>query len=122
MKMNILLFSPGLLVLFLTYLGLQGTLVQLGVCASIQAIIGAPFILNNSVSYFNGAFNFGRHFLYQWTVNWRMLPEWVFMHRVFHLALLLSQLVVLYAFARKHWIRYMKMTASLAKYFDWLYI
>lgn len=104
-KMNILLFSPGLLVLFLTFLGWRGTLIQLAVCASVQVLVGAPFIINAPLSYFNGAFNFGRVFLYEWTVNWRILPEWIFLHRVFHIVLLLLHLVVLIAFAQKHWTR-----------------
>lgn len=102
-KMNVLLFSPGLLVVFLMFLGWRGTLFQLAVCVLIQAVVGAPFILNNPLSYFNGAFNFGRVFLYKWTVNWRMLPEWVFLHRGFHIALLFLHIVVLFTFAVKHW-------------------
>lgn len=105
-KMNILLFAPGLLVVLILFLGWQGTLVQIVICALVQVVVGAPFLLNNPVSYINGAFNFGRVFLYQWTVNWRMLPEWLFLHKAFHLVLLLTHLLVVFAFARKHWTRY----------------
>lgn len=105
-KMNILLFAPGLLVVLILFLGWQGTLVQIVICALVQVVVGAPFLLNNPVSYINGAFNFGRVFLYQWTVNWRMLPEWLFLHKAFHLVLLLTHLLVVFAFARKHWTRH----------------
>lgn len=104
-KMNILLFSPGVLVMLLLFLGWQGTLVQLLVCALVQFVVGAPFLWSNPVAYLDGAFNFGRVFLYQWTVNWRLLPEWVFLHKGFHLMLLLIHLVVVVAFALKHWAR-----------------
>lgn len=107
--MNILLFSPGLLVLFILFLGWRGTAVQLAICALVQVAVGAPFLLNNPVSYINGAFNFGRVFLYQWTVNWRILPEWVFLHKGFHLLLLLTHLLVVVAFGVKHWARYVQM-------------
>ena len=105
-KMNVLLFSPGLLLLFVVFLGWRGTAVQLVLCALIQVIVGAPFLLNNPVNYLNGAFNFGRVFFYQWTVNWRVLPEWVFLHKAFHLLLLLIHMLVVVAFAAKHWTRY----------------
>lgn len=111
MKMNILLFSPGLLALFLLFLGWRGTAVQLVICALVQVAVGAPFLLNNPVSYINGAFNFGRVFLYQWTVNWRVLPEWVFLHKGFHLVLLLTHLLVIIAFGVKHWARYQMYVA-----------
>lgn len=103
--MNVLLFAPGLLVVYLKYLGWYGTVQQLFLCAFIQAILAAPFIMTNPMSYFTGAFNFGRIFLYEWTVNWRIIPEWIFSHRLFHAVLLLFQLVVLLAFALKHWTR-----------------
>ena len=103
--MNVLLFAPGLLVVYLKYLGWYGTLCQLSVCAFIQAVLAVPFILSNPTSYFIGAFNFGRIFLYEWTVNWRLIPEWIFSHRLFHVVLLVLQLVVLATFALKHWTR-----------------
>ena len=104
-KMNVLLFSPGLLVVYLLSLGWQGTLFQLAVCAVVQGVLGAPFIISNPVAYITGAFNFGRVFLFEWTVNWRMLPEWVFLSKTFHVVLLLLHLVVLLLFALKHWTR-----------------
>ena len=39
-KMNILLFAPALLVLYLTSLGLRGTITQLSVCAGLQVLLG----------------------------------------------------------------------------------
>jgi alpha-1,3-mannosyltransferase len=104
--MNVLLFSPGLLILFIQFLGWQGTAVQLILCALIQLALGAPFLLSHPISYLNGAFNFSRVFFYQWTVNWRMLPEWIFLHKAFHVFLLMMHVLVLIAFAVKYWTRY----------------
>lgn len=39
-KMNILLFAPALLVLYLTSLGLKGTVKQLSICAALQFVLG----------------------------------------------------------------------------------
>lgn len=39
-KMNILLFAPAVLVLYLTSLGLKGTVKQLSICAALQFVLG----------------------------------------------------------------------------------
>ncbi|KAK7869200.1 hypothetical protein R5R35_001143 [Gryllus longicercus] len=97
-KMNILLFSPALLLVYLTSLGLTGTLKQLSVCAAVQLVLGLPFLLTNPVAYIRGAFDLGRVFLFQWTVNWRFLPESIFLSGYFHLALLILHLALLACF------------------------
>lgn len=38
------------------------------------------------------AFNFGRQFMYKWTVNWRLIPEDMFLDRRFHIMLLVLHL------------------------------
>ncbi len=103
--MNVLLFSPGLLVLLLLTGGWRGTLPRLSLCALIQLALGAPFLAENPVGYIQRAFDLGRQFMYQWTVNWRCVPEWLFLNRGFHLVLLVLHLCVLVAFLSKHWTR-----------------
>lgn len=103
--MNVLLFSPGLLILLLLSGGWRGTLPQLTICAFIQLVLGAPFLAENPVGYIRRAFDLGRQFMYQWTVNWRCVPEWLFLNRGFHLILLILHLCVLLAFLFKHWTR-----------------
>lgn len=71
-----------------------------------QVVLGAPFLLTNPVGYLGRSFNLGRRFLFKWTVNWKFLPEEVFLHRAFHAGLLAATLLVLTAFAFKHWTRY----------------
>lgn len=97
-KMNILLFSPAILLMYLTCLGLKGTLIQLTICASVQILLGIPFILTNPVAYIHGAFNIGRVFLYEWTVNWRFLPEDIFTSSYFHMGLLVLHITLLMFF------------------------
>lgn len=104
-KMNILLFSPGVLLLLILDLGLQKTIPHLVMCAAVQLVLGAPFLCTYPWSYLSRAFDFGRQFFYIWTVNWRCIPESVFLDRGFHLALLLLHLLVLVAFATRKWSR-----------------
>ncbi|XP_067122133.1 dol-P-Man:Man(5)GlcNAc(2)-PP-Dol alpha-1,3-mannosyltransferase [Centruroides vittatus] len=104
-KMNILLFAPGLLILLLRTNGLHGTIWNLLLCAFIQIILGLPFLLTNPFGYILGAFNLGRVFLYEWTVNWRFLPENIFLNKYFHISLLLMHIIVVVLFCYK-WIKY----------------
>ncbi len=77
-KMNVLLFAPGLLLLLLqSSQSIIETIICLSICASIQIVLGAPFLLTYPVSYIRKAFEFDRVFFFKWTVNWkvcRILP------------------------------------------------
>ncbi|XP_067945552.1 dol-P-Man:Man(5)GlcNAc(2)-PP-Dol alpha-1,3-mannosyltransferase-like [Watersipora subatra] len=102
-KMNILLFAPGLLVLLLKRHNLSTTFLLLSVCALIQVSLGAPFLIENPVGYIMGAFNLGRQFLFKWTVNWRFLSEEIFGSRYFHVSLLAGHLTTLWIFYQARW-------------------
>lgn len=72
-KMNILLFAPGLLLLLLQYPNsIWDTIICLGICATVQLLLGAPFLLSYPQSYIRKAFEFDRVFFYKWTVNWKV--------------------------------------------------
>ncbi|GFS17911.1 Dol-P-Man:Man(5)GlcNAc(2)-PP-Dol alpha-1,3-mannosyltransferase [Elysia marginata] len=102
-KMNLLLFAPGLLFLLLVTQGIQGTLVHLTICALPQLILALPFLLTNPVGYVVRSFDLGRQFFYKWTVNWRFLPQEVFLNRYFQATLLLAHILVLLAFFWRRW-------------------
>ncbi|WVQ73943.1 hypothetical protein IAR50_003524 [Cryptococcus sp. DSM 104548] len=105
-KMNILLFVPGLLVLLIQYRGIYGLLEGVSIIALVQLALPAPFFLsstNHAVSYFSSAFDFSRQFLYEWTVNWRFINENLFLSRERAVILLFGQLVVLLTFAAFKW-------------------
>ncbi|KAF7222680.1 3- mannosyltransferase [Nothobranchius furzeri] len=104
-KMNVLLFAPGLLFLLVWEFGLIRTIPKLALCATIQLLLGLPFLLENPVGYVNRAFDLGRLFMFEWTVNWRFLPEWLFLNRYFHLLLLTAHLLTLLLFALRRWKR-----------------
>jgi len=100
--MNVLLFAPGLLLLLLqSQPNLTGTLICLSICASVQLILGAPFLLTYPVSYLRKAFELDRVFFYKWTVNWKFLPEDVFVSKPLSILLLLLHLGCLACFAIK---------------------
>uniref|UniRef100_A0A663DZM8 Dol-P-Man:Man(5)GlcNAc(2)-PP-Dol alpha-1,3-mannosyltransferase n=1 Tax=Aquila chrysaetos chrysaetos TaxID=223781 RepID=A0A663DZM8_AQUCH len=104
-KMNILLFAPGLLFLLLQRFGLLGCIPKLCICALLQVVLGLPFLLVNPVGYLTRSFDLGRQFQFKWTVNWRFLPEEVFQNRAFHTMLLLAHLAGLGLFALHRWHR-----------------
>ena len=62
---------------------------------------GAPFLLTFPVSYIHRSFDLGRQFFFKWTVNWKFLPEDVFLAKPFQLALLALHLIVLVLFLNK---------------------
>jgi len=113
-KMNILLYSPALLIAYLAILGLPGTMVQLSICAGVQLLLALPFLATFPLNYILGAFNLGRVFLFQWTVNWRFLPEWLFLNRFFHIGLLIGHLSSL-AYCFPFWRHYLTSYSKLIK-------
>ncbi|NXT73776.1 ALG3 mannosyltransferase, partial [Zapornia atra] len=114
-KMNILLFAPGLLFLLLHRFGLLGSIPKLCICAVLQVILGLPFLLVNPVGYLTRSFDLGRQFQFKWTVNWRFLPEDVFQNRAFHATLLLAHLAGLGLFALHRWHRSKESILALLK-------
>lgn len=102
-KMNVLLFAPGLLVLLLLKFGVIGSIKKITICALVQLVLAIPFLLENPVAYIVRSFNLGRQFFFVWTVNWRFLPEWLFLSRWFHIILLCLHLFTLFVFLYKKW-------------------
>ncbi|CDS42989.1 dolichyl P Man:Man5GlcNAc2 PP dolichyl [Echinococcus multilocularis] len=100
-KMNILLFAPGFLLVLLKHRGVYETLGHLAECGIIQVLLGAIFFFRNSEAYFSRAFDFSRQFMYKWTVNWRVIPEALFLDRRFHASLLVLHLLLLSFFLMK---------------------
>ncbi|CAG7827215.1 unnamed protein product, partial [Allacma fusca] len=113
-KMNVLLYAPALLIVFLTQLSLFDAVIQLAVCGSLQVVLALPFLLVNPWSYISRSFDLGRVFLFEWTVNWKFLPEEYFLNRYFHIALLASHLIMLGVFTPA-WIKYLKSYSQLDK-------
>ena len=103
-KMNVLLFAPGLLLLLLQKnQSLLGTIRHLSICASLQLLLGWPFLTTYPISYIKKAFEFDRVFFFKWTVNWKFLPEEMFTSKPWALMLLACHLGVLGLLAKKWW-------------------
>jgi len=117
-KMNVLLFAPGLLLLLLqAYGSAAGAVGCISICALVQLVIGLPFLRTYPVQYIAGAFNLGRVFMYKWTVNLKFLSEDVFVSKPLSVALLAMHVIALAFFARK-WLAGSGGPAICIKYDD----
>ncbi|GAC95073.1 hypothetical protein PHSY_002648 [Pseudozyma hubeiensis SY62] len=102
-KMNVLLFLPGIAAAAFVFTGIRGIISYLAVVALIQALLSMPFTLHDPHAYFNRAFDFSRAFLYVWTVNWRFVPEQIFSSTRFAHGLLALHLLLLALFGLFRW-------------------
>lgn len=96
-KMNALLYFPAVIISL--YLLNEGQLFKTVFCGAImliwQVIVALPFLRSYPREYLNGAFNFGRQFMFEWSINWQFLGEEGFHNRIFHISLLMSHLITL---------------------------
>lgn len=97
-KMNLLLFSPGILLLYLLYKGNKNNyysfpIIQIILCGILQIIIGLPFLLTYPISYILKAFELTRVFDYKWTVNYKFLTENLFYNKKLSILLLLLTVI-----------------------------
>ena len=104
-KMSALLYLPAFLVVLVKQRGLVTTIRLCLTIFSVQGLLAYPFLLEHPLPYAENAFNFGRVFLYQWTVNWRFLSEKRFLDPNFAKALLVGHVSVLAAFGLFRWCR-----------------
>lgn len=104
-KMTILLAAPAVGAVVL-----QGSGTKDGISAGLSVlllhfIMATPFLGGDAgVQYFQRAFDFGRQFLYKWTVNWRFVDSEVFVSRSFAVGLLILHVSLLLIFVRTRWI------------------
>ncbi|KAF8810116.1 glycosyltransferase family 58 protein [Phlegmacium glaucopus] len=102
-KMSILLYLPGLLVILFKRRGLLPTMVHMVALVMTQIFFALPFLREDPWAYAQSAFNFGRVFLYKWTVNWRFIGEDIFLNSRFAMALLVGHVTVLIMFGLFKW-------------------
>ncbi|KAI8818937.1 asparagine-linked glycosylation 3 [Fimicolochytrium jonesii] len=100
-KMNILLFAPGMALLTYQALGLRKSIRNAGIVIAIQVVLALPFLTTHATSYLCRAFDFGRAFFYKWTVNWRFVDEGTFLSRRFSRTLLVAHVFLLLVFLVK---------------------
>jgi len=102
-KMSILLYLPALVLILTKRKGLFYTIRKLVTITGIQSIIALPFIQEDWRAYLRSSFDLSRVFLYKWTVNWRMVPEDVFLHPRWSTTLLIGHVSVLLLFGIWRW-------------------
>ncbi|KAL0480778.1 alpha-1,3-mannosyltransferase [Acrasis kona] len=104
-KMNILLFLPGLLVLLTKRFGFVDAVGRSLIIVAVQFVLAAPFLMVNAPGYMNKAFEFGREFFHVWTVNYKFLPEHIFLSKTLSISLLLAHLGTLIFYGFTKWTR-----------------
>ncbi|KAK2460622.1 hypothetical protein APHAL10511_007092 [Amanita phalloides] len=102
-KMSILLYLPGLLVVLFKRRGLGSTLRYTLTIVVVQALLASSFLQRHAWAYIRSAFDLGRVFLYKWTVNWRFIDEDVFLSRQWALGLLIGHASTLILFGLFKW-------------------
>ncbi|KAG8695601.1 dolichyl-P-Man:Man(5)GlcNAc(2)-PP-dolichol alpha-1,3-mannosyltransferase [Ceratobasidium sp. 394] len=104
-KMNILLYTPALLLTLLLTTGLIPTLFYTLLTTLTVLIPSFTFLLTHPKPYLINSFNLGRQFLYKWTVNWRFVPEPTFLSPTFAKGLLATHVALLGVFGFGVWCR-----------------
>eukprot|EP00899_Mesostigma_viride_P018134 jgi/Mesvir1/26321/Mv22501-RA.1 len=102
-KMNTLLFAPGLLFVMLKDTSLRHTVASIGVAGAVQLVLGWPFLSTYPRQYLTKAFDLGRVFLHYWSVNLKFLPEHIFTSSMLATGLLVGHVGALLAFASYRW-------------------
>ncbi|CBI36829.3 dol-P-Man:Man(5)GlcNAc(2)-PP-Dol alpha-1,3-mannosyltransferase isoform X1 [Vitis vinifera] len=102
-KMNVLLYAPPLLLLMLKAMNIGGVISALAGAAIVQILVGLPFIVSHPVAYISRAFNLGRVFIHFWSVNFKFVPEPIFVSKPFAVSLLVAHLILLATFAHYRW-------------------
>ncbi|KAL1226284.1 Dol-P-Man:Man(5)GlcNAc(2)-PP-Dol alpha-1,3-mannosyltransferase [Cardamine amara subsp. amara] len=105
-KMNVLLYAPPLLLLLLKAMNIIGVVSALAGAALVQILVGLPFLITYPVSYIANAFDLGRVFIHFWSVNFKFVPERVFVSKEFAVCLLIVHLCLLVAFANYKWCKH----------------
>lgn len=98
-----MLYLPGIMVVTCKESGLLATIGHVATIFALQGFLGFPFLRAYPLEYLAGAFDFSRVFLYKWTVNWRFVPEDIFLSKPFAKGLLVIHLVILVTFLLNRW-------------------
>lgn len=101
--MTTLLTAPAIAVILLQAQGIVGAIFSGLSVLVIQYFVSAPFIATDYEAYLLRAFDFGRQFLFKWTVNWRFVDEATFLSKGFAVSLLVVHVSLLVVFLQLRW-------------------
>eukprot|EP01026_Neomeris_dumetosa_P022717 TRINITY_DN1957_c1_g1_i6.p2 TRINITY_DN1957_c1_g1~~TRINITY_DN1957_c1_g1_i6.p2 ORF type:complete len:404 (+),score=32.81 TRINITY_DN1957_c1_g1_i6:178-1389(+) len=102
-KMNVLLFTPP--VVFVALHDANFLDIFLGGLAGVllQGVLAVPFLTTYPQEYIQRAFEFGRVFMYKWTVNFKFIDKQIFVSKELALGLLVAHLSLLVIFLVWKW-------------------
>ena len=103
--MSLLLVLPAVGIVLFLGRGFGGSLRLAWLMAQVQLAIAIPFLAKNPWGYLGRAFELSRQFKFEWTVNWRMLGEDLFLSKSFALVLLAFHASALLIFVASRWVR-----------------
>jgi len=83
--------------------GIMKTIPKLMICGFLQVVLGIPFLMDNPIGYLSRSFNLGRVFIYYWSVNWKFIPENIFLSQPWGLILLAFTLITWFLFYNYKW-------------------
>ncbi|KAL2840972.1 putative alpha-1,3-mannosyltransferase [Aspergillus pseudoustus] len=104
-KMTLILLAPAIIVLLALSLSVWPCIRLAALGLGIQVMLAIPFLPMNPQGYFNSAFEFGRQFMYKWTVNWRFIPEDIFLSPAWWRALIIVHALILVSFGLTSFLR-----------------
>ncbi|KAL4821302.1 glycosyltransferase [Aspergillus spinulosporus] len=97
-KMTLILLVPAVMVVLALSLDIGRCIRLAGLALGVQVLLAIPFLKTNPSGYFERAFEFGRQFMFKWTVNWRFVGENVFLSTGFWRGLIVLHLLILVVF------------------------
>ncbi|XP_076952209.1 dol-P-Man:Man(5)GlcNAc(2)-PP-Dol alpha-1,3-mannosyltransferase-like [Bidens hawaiensis] len=92
-----------------------GVISALTSAALVQILVGLPFLLSYPIEYISKAFNLGRVFIHFWSVNFKFVPEPVFVSKAFAIILLVLHLGLLMVFTHYRWCKHEGGLASFLR-------
>ncbi|KHN99006.1 Glycosyltransferase, ALG3 [Metarhizium album ARSEF 1941] len=104
-KMSLLLSLPAVGIVLFLGRGFAGSLRLAWLMGQVQVVIALPFLAKNWQGYLGRAFELSRQFKFEWTVNWRMMGEELFLSKPFAVVLLVLHVLVLLIFVTSRWLQ-----------------
>jgi alpha-1,3-mannosyltransferase len=114
-KMNVLLFAPGMLYVMLRTQPLLKVVGCLCVCATWQLLAGLPFLLHDAEAYLSKGFELGRVFTQRWSVNYQFIDNELFVDPRFGMGLLAATVATWVLVWRTRWAKRTFLTSAEAE-------
>ncbi|CCH60560.1 hypothetical protein TBLA_0D00510 [Henningerozyma blattae CBS 6284] len=117
-KMNALLYFPAVMIsLYLINEGnLANTILNFLIMLIWQIIVALPFLKEYPYEYLKGSFNFGRQFMFKWSINWQFLGGKRFHDIRFHYLLLFCHIIIILVILLREYPRFFKDLLISAKH------